>query len=361
MTDRSASPAIAGLAVTLLTASRPQDGELVARLLAGATKSDAPSAIKTPDDDPVDFALVLAERLVDDVVAGRRGNTVVLLDPEADVVETALITEYLLESHRPALPVGIRDVVAVSSVHEIIEVLYTPTTAGEDSASPDSGVDYSSAGRLASRLEFASIVVLTDVLDNAIQVESALVQTLVAKLAPLARVLSLGDLAKVRSQDAPLVRGRAYRLGASMGWQLELAEDAIAEPVGDEVGSVVFRDPRPFHPVRLHDAILTQLTPGRVGRIVRSRGFVTLASRPNRVGSWSTAGDVLDLDPTAMVSWDPESPVGQEIVFFGINLDQAALQDTLADCVLNGTELLDGPKSWASCSDPFPEWATHHH
>jgi G3E family GTPase len=360
MTDRSARPTIAGLAVTLLTARRPQDGELVARLLAGVTKSDAPSAIETADDDPADFALVLAERLLDDVVAGRGGNTVVLLDPEADVVEIALITERVLECRRPALPVGIRDVVAVSSVREIIEVLCMPTTE-ESSASPASDADYSSAGRLASRLEFASIVVLTDVLDTAIPVESALVQALLAKLAPLARVLSLDDLARARSQDALLVRGRAHRLGASMGWQLELAEDATAQPVRHRVGSVVFRDPRPFHPVRLHDAILTQLTPERVGRIVRSRGFVTLASRPNRVGSWSTAGDVLDLDPTTMVSWDAESPVGQEIVFFGIDLDQAALQDTLADCLLNGTELLDGPKSWANYSDPFPEWATHHH
>jgi G3E family GTPase len=146
-----------------------------------------------------------------------------------------------------------------------------------------------------------------------------------------------------------------------MGWQQQLAEGTPAAGTRDIIGTHVFRDPRPFHPERLHAALGERLVPDVVGRILRSRGFVRLATRPDRVGIWSTAGDILDLDPTSMVGWDPDSPIGQEIVFFGLDLDRAAPDLTLSSCLLGTDELEAGPTAWARYPDPFPKWGIHHH
>jgi hypothetical protein len=88
---------------------------------------------------------------------------------------------------------------------------------------------------------------------------------------------------------------------------------------------------------------------------------VRLATRGGRVGSWASAGDVLDLEPTGMLSWHADSPIGQELVFFGPGLDERALAATLAECLLTVDELVAGPDAWASYEDPFPEWVVEHH
>ena len=231
-------------------------------------------------------------------------------------------------------------------------VLETPVTDAVDLATP---------GRLAGRLEFASLIVITDVDDGEVPGGVGLVRALLGRLAPSAQVVTLSEIDTARPRSGMLVHGRAHRLGASMGWQKHLEVGAPAVGERELNGAFVFRDPRPFHPGRLHEAISTQLIPERVGRIIRSRGFTRLASRPDSVGAWSTAGDVLDLDPTGMDSWDPDSPIGQEIVLFGLDLRLEVLEETLTSCLLNTSELLAGPTVWATYADPFPRWAIHRH
>lgn len=343
-----------------MSGTRARDCAVVAGILAGVADASPAPAAETPDDDPAQFALALAEKLLDDASAGHRGNLIVLLEPTADVTEIALVMEHIFTSRVPTEPIGIRDVVAVTSVREIVQVLLSP--AEPDGASSDTLLaEFRRPGQLASRLEFASVIVLTDLGSDATSSETVLVRALLSRMAPRARVVPLEGLAGSRTLAPSPTRGRAHQLGASMGWQLALAENAVPQAARHGVGSVVFRDPRPFHPGRLHDAVISQLTPARVGHIVRSRGFVQLASRPGRVGSWSIAGDILDLDPTTMSSWDPESPTGQEIVFFGIDLREDALHAALSACLLTDEELLAGVSSWARYADAFPEWVTHLH
>jgi G3E family GTPase len=273
---------------------------------------------------------------------------VVILDPAAEVDEVSLVFEHVVERERVPVPVGVRDVIAVSSVREILTVLRDADSHDEDLSAP---------GRLARRLEFSSLIVLID-LDDADSADATLVRAFLAALSPAALVASRTQLAHHRPSRL-LTRGRAHRIGSSMGWQRHLA-DAIPSTSGS-VTSWVFRDPRPFHPQRLHDAVVTDLEPGRVGHIMRSRGFARLATRPDQVGSWSSAGGVLDLDPTAMQSWHAESPIGQELVFIGLGLNIQALEDLLGHCLLTADELIAAPAVWASYPDPFPAWTSDHH
>lgn len=358
MSRPSPRPLPSGLAVTLISGS---DLDASARIGAGLSGTDAtarPEELDLPEVDSAEFAVELAARLAADAGDGITGSTAIALEPAADVVEVALVLEHMLNAQRPRVAVGIRDVVAVSSVREIGETLLG---MGMGLEAPAPHRDLDAPGRLAQRLEFASLIVLTDDSETDRPAESGLIRALLARLAPDARVLGPSAFASAPPWHGLLVHDRAHRLGAGMGWQRELAGDAPVSGIGGPVGAYVFRDPRPFHPGRLHEAVAERLTPERVGRIARSRGFIRLATRPERVGSWATAGDVLDLDATSLLSWDADSPVGQELVFFGIDLDRDAIEATLASCLLTDAELTAGPESWARLPDPFPEWAVHSH
>lgn len=349
-------PLPSGLAVTLISGSDLAASARGGAGLSGTGATARPEELDLPELDSAEFAVELAARLAADAEDGITGSTAIALEPAADVVEVALVLEHMLTAHRPRVAAGIRDVVAVSSVREIGQTLLG---MGAEASAPYRDLD--APGRLAQRLEFASLIVLTDDSDADPPAESGLIRALVARLAPDARVLGPSAFASAPPWHGLLVRDRAHRLGAGMGWQRELAGDAPARGIGGPVGAYVFRDPRPFHPGRLHEAVAERLTPERVGRIARSRGFIRLATRPERVGSWATAGDVLDLDPTSLLSWDADSPVGQELVFFGIDLDRDAIEATLASCLLTDAELTAGPESWARLPDPFPEGTVHSH
>jgi G3E family GTPase len=355
MTDSPDRRSMPGLAVTLMSGGDRAAAQRIGAALSGCAVSEAPIQLDVGGDDDATFAVELAERLASDYDDGLTGHTVVVLEPEADTVEVALVLEHMIDGRRPRPAVGIRDVVAVTSVREICELLFG---RGGEARHRD---DFTSPGLLASRLEFASMIVLTDVPDAASPADTRLVQGFLARLSPSALLLAPSDVATARHPSGLLVRGRAHRLAASMGWQRELADGAPAHPVSAGCSTVVFRDPRPFHPGRLLAAVTTALTPENVGCIARSRGFVRLATRSERVGSWATAGDVLDLGPTDMLSWHAESPIGQELVFFGPALDGTMLAATLAACLLTGDELAAGPDAWAHYSDPFPEWVVEHH
>lgn len=336
------------LAVTLVSATDLQDACRTAAALAGRPGHAVEGVLDLPGADSVRVAEQLAEELGREADAGRGGISVVALDPLADPMEVGLVLEHVLSLREPsATRLGILDVVSVTSVDEVLGLLFCRDEQREDPTA---------AERLASRLEFSSLIVLTGTstrLD-----EEALVADLLQALAPSAGV--------VRSRALPgdrrlLSRGRAHTLASSMGWQRALNGTGRGASRARAVQEFVFRDPLPFHPGRLRAAVRDELRPESVGRILRSRGLVRLATRVDRVGSWSIAGDVLSLDPTTLLSWDVDAPIGQELAFFGIDLDTRALTDVLQRCLLTPRELLLGPALWSTFADPFPVWTSEHH
>lgn len=156
----------------------------------------------------------------------------------------------------------------------------------------------------------------------------------------------------------------------------------LAVPRGEEVsegdeygfGSFVYEARRPFHPQRL-----MAFVEGReFDRIVRSKGLVWLASRPDYGGDWSQAGGVFALDPAGRwaASLPPESwpdndddlrelqevwqePWGdrrQELVLIGRGLDRGAITRSLDECLLSDEEMAAGPAVWSAFEDPFHPW-----
>lgn len=348
-TARTVSPA---LCVTLVSGLHADDRSRVCRQLAGSPAGSSPSSeISDETDDSGDFALVLADELLAAARGGATGQSVVGLDPETDVMEVGFILETALESRREDGPVvELHDMIAVVSVSDVHRWLLSPA--------PAPAIDYVTAERLASQIEFATVILLTDTASVRPE-ELSSVLGLLERLNSDAVVATAAPTGSAHTRAAS-GRGCARRLGQRMGWTRALANPDIPATFRHKVGVLVFRDPRPFHPERLFDAVRHELVPHRVGRIARSRGLVQLASRASHYGSWRSAGDTVSFDPTGMSSWDTDAPVGQEIVFFGEHLRRDRVIAALHACLLTDEELLAAPAEWARYSDPFPSWPNQH-
>ncbi|MFJ3192317.1 GTP-binding protein [Streptomyces griseoviridis] len=202
---------------------------------------------------------------------------------------------------------------------------------------------------LVDQVEFADVVVLNklDLVDarTADRLRAAL-----ARLNPVARtvtathgrvelrhVLGTGLFDLERAQQAP-------------GWVRELNGEHVPETEEYGISSTVFRSVLPFHPARLWRFVTEELDGGGFGRVLRSKGFFTLATRPEVTGLWSQAGSVARFEPSA--ARDAEAPYAQELVFIGTGLDADALRAALARCLLT-------PGSPPPTADPFPAWETH--
>ncbi|WP_030184367.1 GTP-binding protein [Streptomyces sp. NRRL S-813] len=202
---------------------------------------------------------------------------------------------------------------------------------------------------LIDQIEFADVIVVNklDLVDN----ESAdrLLATL-TRLNPAARFVTAVN-GRVRIAD---VLGTSLfdleRAQQAPGWVRELNGDHVPETEEYGISSTVFRAELPFHPGRLWTFVTKELDSGTYGQILRSKGFFTLASRPQLTGLWSQAGSVARFEPSA--ARDTDSPECQELVFIGTHLHTDALHAALTDCLMAHGENLPPV-------DPFPAWDTY--
>jgi len=333
---------LAGVGKTTLAHSLTSGG----RVSVGERPAQAP--IMTGDD-----AVALAESLLTLAGLGQRGTVVVELAASADTAEVSLVLETMFLSDADGRSAELASIVTVASVNDIRRLLF------RDGRSPVTADEYNEPERLANQLEFATTVVLADAPLVPEEMLSE-VRALLAKLNPWATVVSLESAKRHPHRTRSQRRNPAHGLASSAGWMLELSGRGGLPTTTEGISALVFRDPRPFHPERLALAVAASLDPVRAGLILRSRGLVRLATRSANVGSWASAGEVLSIDPTSMASWDPESPTGQEIAFFGRDMNHRYLERVLGECLLTDDELVAGPIEWSRYADPFPDWEPEH-
>ncbi|MGW7051694.1 GTP-binding protein [Streptomyces sp. NPDC054887] len=202
---------------------------------------------------------------------------------------------------------------------------------------------------LMDQIEFADVIVLNklDLVDTktAHRLRAALSRLnpaarIVAAThgrVPPAEVLGTGLFDLERAQQAP-------------GWVRELNGDHVPETEEYDISSTVFRADRPFHPGRLWEFVTAGLDSGAYGRILRSKGFFWLTTRPRVTGLWSQAGAVARFEPSGARDADTEQ--GQELVFIGTGLRAEALHTALTACLAT-------PGEEAPAHDPFPAWETY--
>ncbi|MER7911765.1 GTP-binding protein [Streptomyces sp. NPDC096068] len=202
---------------------------------------------------------------------------------------------------------------------------------------------------LMDQVEFADVLVLNK-LDLVGPDEARRLRAALSRFNPEARIV-------------PAVRGRVplpHVLGTGLfdvekaqqapGWVKELNGDHVPETEEYGISSLVFRSGRPFHPGRLWTFVTKGLDSGTFGRVLRSKGFFWLASRPRVTGLWSQAGAVARFEPSG--ARGPETTQGQELVFIGAGLRADALRAALDACLLTPDEAVPS-------DDAFPVWETY--
>lgn len=210
------------------------------------------------------------------------------------------------------------------------------------------------ADLLTDQVEFADVILLnkTDLVSPA---TLDTVETLLRRLNPTAKLIRT-DHGVVEISEV-LGTGLFDPEGAARtpGWDEEIADGHTPETEEYGISSMTFRSDRPFHPQRLGDAL------GQVTRVLRSKGFCWIASRPTIAAIWSQAGPNLTIDPAQYWSGTEITP-GQEIVFIGIKLDRDKIHQLLDGALLTDAELIQGQQAWLGYPDPLPAWnLTHAH
>ncbi|ASD20994.1 hypothetical protein B7495_01810 [Cryobacterium sp. LW097] len=214
--------------------------------------------------------------------------------------------------------------------------------------------DRTVADALVQQIEWASVVVINKT-DLATAADCADLRDFVRLLNPSSHVVfARHGHSPVSPWLLPPREDMLKWLQQSPGWIRQLNGEGLLASSRTGLGCVVYRDPRPFHPGRLAAFLSDKAT--NSGEILRSRGLFRLASRPHVVGSWNSAGPTIEFEPTRMGSHDPDSPWGQEIAFFGRDLDASQLTANLDACLLDDREFIGGPLEWRTLADPFPAW-----
>ena len=223
------------------------------------------------------------------------------------------------------------------------------------------------ADLLVEQVEFADVIVLNKK-DRAAGGQLERTEALIRRLNPRAEIIRAAH----GQVDPRLIlnTGRFdFESAAEQpGWLRELVRGApVPETEEYGIGSFVFRARRPFHPARLSRVLEHEL-----GGVLRSKGLIWLATRPDLAGEWSIAGPQLTLgaagfwaaadpDPEARAeaAEDWEEPWGdrrQELVFIGTGMRADAIQAALTAALLTDEEMTMGRRKWKKMSDPFPRW-----
>lgn len=344
------------LGATLITGRDRAAMRTLGAMLLGRTVGAIVGPAEIEGDAPdssADLALALADQLSGWADAGRRGSVIVELDERIESSELGLVLIRALSERDPLAPrVSIHDLIAVVSVAEIARLLLHEGPAAEVDTDDTSE-------QLAAHVEFATAIVLTDFETSPLPLANVCLE-LVRRLSPRAGLYSLSTAGRL-VRHGSTTRPDVADLGGLAGWMLELSGRGAPACSTAGISTVVFRDPRPFHPERLAALIRDGLEPSSgVGVVARSRGLTRLATRPDQIVSWATAGAVFALGPTGISTWTEDAPVGQEIVFVGRDLDADLLTERLAACLVTGEELGAGPMLWQAWADPFPRWSVDH-
>ena len=141
------------------------------------------------------------------------------------------------------------------------------------------------------------------------------------------------------------------------------------------ISSFSYEARRPFNPEKFHNFLHGT---EKFGKLIRSKGYFWLATRPEFAGQWSQAGGIARYGFAGMFwkavpekdwpqdeeylesikkQWvEPFGDMRQELVFIGQRLQKEKMIAALDACLLSEEDVLKGREYWSTFNDPFPAW-----
>ncbi|MFO0414693.1 MAG: GTP-binding protein [Bacteroidota bacterium] len=226
---------------------------------------------------------------------------------------------------------------------------------------------------LTDQIEFANVVILnkTDLVSHE---DLGTLKAVIRKLNAEARIIesSFGKVPLKEVMNTGLFD--FDKTSQSAGWIEELNKEHVPETEEYGIGSFVFRDKRPFHPVRFWNYLNQEWH----SNIIRSKGLFWLASRKNEAINWSQAGGSLRADKAGVwwcsmpysdriryaafvdnqalieKKWDKRfGDRENELVIIGQDLDKETIIRELTECLCSDSEIRD-MEVGLPFKDPFP-------
>jgi len=227
---------------------------------------------------------------------------------------------------------------------------------------------------LIEQIEFADVILISKI-DLISSREREELTAVLERLNPQAHIIPMvmGEVPLEKILDTG--RFDFEKAAQAPGWLQELRGEHVPETDAYGIASYAYRARRPFHPQRFFNFIDG---PWLNGRLLRSKGFFWLSSKPTDAGSWSQAGGMMRYGfagrwwryvPKEQWPQDPESSAAilqnwdaasgdcrQELVFIGQHVDFVQLAAELDDCLLSDEEMALGEQGWCLLPDPFGPW-----
>ena len=259
---------------------------------------------------------------------------------------------------------------AVNFLKDFDEAKYLQD-AGESLGEED---ERSVADLLIDQVEFADVLIIS--------------KTDLVKTADIDRLVAILKVLNTRAKIIPISSGKIdinevlntklfdfEQAEKAPGWLKEMRGEHVPETEEYGIGSFNYIARRPFNPEKFYHFLHNT---EQFGKLIRSKGYFWLASRPQFCGQWSQAGGIAhygfagmfwkaipkkdwptdegSLDAIQKQWVEPFGDMRQELEFIGQKLDQKKMTLALDQCLLTENELLQGQKYWVTLNDPFPVW-----
>jgi G3E family GTPase len=229
-------------------------------------------------------------------------------------------------------------------------------------------------GLLTEQVEFADVIIInktdlssTESLDRLesllrhINPAARLIRSSQGRV-PLREVLHTGRFDLERARQAP-------------GWLKVMRGQEESESTAFGITSFQVKERLAFHPQRLWDFLHDSST---WQGVLRSKGVFWIATQPAVMALWSKAGKNITWDrmgtwwaAVPRETWPQDATFlnwvetiwqagfgdrRSELVFIGVDIDEAAIRAKIKDCLLTPAELRAVVAGVACLKDPFPDW-----
>jgi G3E family GTPase len=230
------------------------------------------------------------------------------------------------------------------------------------------------ADLLVDQVEFADVILISKT-DLASKEELARLTSILKTLNTEADIIAIQNGEVALDKIIATNKFDFDRAQQAPGWLKEMRGEHIPETEEYGIASFVYKARRPFHPQKFFDFLHDKSI---AGKLIRSKGYFWLATRPQVAGSWSQAGGIARygaagyfwkampkdqwpqdqsyLDSIEEIWEEPFGDMRQELVFIGQGLNKDDIIKRLNNCLLTEAQVLQGSHVWLTYPDPFPSW-----